>query len=119
MSYLTFDEYEEMGGALDETAFDRLAFAADREIDAETFGRLIGVTTVPEAVKQLVYALVQLDVASDMTQAPVASETVGSWSKSYKDRTADEYAEERQRLIRTYLFGLEDANGVPLLYRGC
>lgn len=119
MSYLTYDEFKERGGALNETAFSRFAFAAEREVDRETFGRLREEDPVPEAVKQLVYELVLLGAKADFSADAVASESVGSWSKSYKDRAAEEYDTERQRLIITYLSGLTDKSGVPLLYRGC
>ena len=59
--YLTYDEYNTLGGqALEETAFNQLEFEARTQIDWWTFGRLKNQSTYPEAVKRCMVKLIEL-----------------------------------------------------------
>ena len=58
MAYLTYDEYEQMGGQLSEAAFSTLEFRASKALDALTHGRVMNEQPVRKAVKQAVYALI-------------------------------------------------------------
>ena len=58
MNYLTYDEYLEYGGTLEETAFNRLSYKASRKIDRMTFNRLHNDTEIGEPVKRLMFELI-------------------------------------------------------------
>lgn len=119
MAYLTFNEYMEMGGNVSESAFNRYEFMAEKEIDRETFSRIKTLTSIPKAVKMLVYELVQINAKSDVSEDRVTSESVGDWSKTYADVKEDGFKTSKTSLILSYLSEETDENGTPLLYRGC
>lgn len=119
MSYLNYSDYKTMGGGLDEAAFIRYSFMAQKEIDRETFGRIKAMALVPDAVKMLTFELVQVNVKADLSTECVTSESVSGWSKSFKDVAQEDYSKERLRLILSYLSDEYDDTGTPLLYRGC
>lgn len=60
MAYLSFNEYIEMGGTLDEAAFNDFEFEAEMLINWYTFNRLKNDTEFPVEVKRCVYRLIQL-----------------------------------------------------------
>lgn len=119
MRFLTYEEYKTMGGTLEEAAFLRYSFQGQMEIDHSTFGRVQGMAVIPEAVKFLLFQLILLNQKADVSGEGLSSESVGGWSKSYKDIGAEDYTTERLRLIESYLSGVVDDAGTPLLYRGC
>ncbi len=118
--YLTYDEYLDMGGKPDESAFARYSRKAMAEIDRHTLGRVKNMTTVPEAVKTLMFELIELSEDTDKARhgKAVASENVEGWSKSYAPVSVAEYEQTGLDLLLTCLSGVCDDNGVPLLYRG-
>lgn len=118
MKYLTYEEYKQMGGPLEETAFSRFAFGAEQTIRRATFGRVDKMQEVPEAVKWLVYELIGISEQFEKENANVTSEKVGEWSKSYEVETEADRQVKTNTLIRNYLMAETDDNGVPLLYLG-
>ena len=58
--YLTYNEYQELGGTLDQTSFNLLEFEARQIIDKYTFGRLKELDTQNQEVKLCVYKLITL-----------------------------------------------------------
>ena len=116
--YLSFNEYLEMGGNLADTAFFRFAFGAEQTVRRATFGRVDRMKEVPKAVKWLVFELVGRAWQKEEGTARVASESVGSWSRSYQAQTAEEGRADTDALIRDYLAMETDDNGIPLLYLG-
>ena len=113
--YLTFDEYKQLGGSLDEAAFNKYAYAAKAKIDYETHGRI----TVPsEAVKQCMIRLIEIFEKSDVTKDGVASFSHDGLSQTFTKPTAEEFDGSASKVIKEYLAYETDENGVPLLYRG-
>ena len=53
MAYLLFSEYQEYGGALDETTFNIVDRKAERKLDYFTQDRLKTATTIIDEVKEL------------------------------------------------------------------
>lgn len=51
--YLTYQEYTELGGSLDESAFSSYITDAEHKLDYFTFNRLRNATTIPSEVKEL------------------------------------------------------------------
>ena len=58
--YLTYEEYQNMGGTLDETAFNDFEFEAECIINWYTFNRLKNEVTLPTEVKRCMNALIKL-----------------------------------------------------------
>ena len=58
--YLTFEEYQNYGGTLDETTFADFEFEAETVINWYTFDRLKNDDSFPEEVKRCMMRLIQL-----------------------------------------------------------
>ena len=56
--YLTYLEYQSLGGTLEETPFNLLEYEARKQINIRTQNRLIDETTIPNEVKLCVYHLI-------------------------------------------------------------
>ena len=135
--YLTFDEYQEVGGTLDETEFNYYAYEAESYIDWYTFNRLHNTTNIPEAVKRCeVYLIkfiqerlsvlgVSMGDSGKAVNNPIMSMmsqsndgvSVSYGSMSAKDANAALYKEIEQTIQRQ-LAGVTNELGRKLLYRG-
>lgn len=133
--YLTYDEYEEFGGTLDETAFAQYEFEARTLIDWWTFSRLQNEQSFPEAVKRCVYALISFvdtknkamvvdsqTSSNETVQAGIVSESNDGVSTTYNTLTAkeavDTMKQEAEKTIQMYLQGVRNSLGQLVLYRG-
>lgn len=134
--YLTYEEYQNMGGTLDETTFNDYCFEAEAKINWYTFNRLKKDKTFPEEVKRCVYHLIKLlqDMAAAMattgdpsgsvsgTTAGIASQSNDGVSISYNTLSAKDMLESSQSQVETtikqYLYGVMNELGKKLLYRG-
>ena len=129
--YLEFDEYEELGGSLDETPFNILEFEARRRIDERTQGRLKEVEKIPQEVKMCVFNLInsikkyaESETSGNNEKNNIASESTDGYSVTYNTITLDRVQEivksksvELNEIIRTYLLGVV-VNGQHILYIG-
>ena len=129
--YLTYAEYQELGGsAIGETPFNLLEFEARRKIDIRTFNRLKDIDSedIPQEVKLCVYNLINsinsYATATDNVagNGNIASENTDGYSISYI--TSDKISEivksksaELDDIVRTYLLGVI-FNGEHLMYVG-
>ena len=59
--YLTFFEYQEMGGELETTAFNNLELIAEGIINKYTYNRLVNETDISEAVKRVMFQLIEIE----------------------------------------------------------
>ena len=132
--YLTFTEYTEYGGTLEETAFNDLEFQARSVIDWWTFNRLTKETEYPEAVKRCMFRLIKLiddrqqammidSQSSDATKtAGIASESNDGVATTYNTLSAqtavDTLEKEMEDVIKLYLSSIRNSLGHNLLYRG-
>ena len=131
--YLTYEEYLNMGGTLDEAAFDNYLIDSEMLIDWYTFNRLHGETEIPERVKQCVFKLISLaDMKSkslvlgrevDGTgNASVSAQSNDGVSISYNTLSAsqafDLIKSESNQIVKQYLNGVVNSIGRKLLYRG-
>lgn len=131
--YLTYEEYLNMGGTLDETAFDNYLIDAEMLIDWYTFNRLENETVIPEKVKKCVYKLISLaDMKSKAFvlgrevngdgNASVASQSNDGVSISYNTISASQALDliksDAENIIKQYLNGVVNSLGRKLLYRG-
>ena len=131
--YLTYEEYKDMGGTLNETAFNNVEFEARALIDWYTFNRLQNDIIYPEAVKRCVFNLVNIagkkqqafslgqDNEGNITSA-ISSQSNDGVSISYNTMNASEAFKvsknEMITVINQYLQGVTNELGRKLLYRG-
>ena len=120
MEYLTYEEYEELGGILDSAAFLRNVTRANCEIDNATHCRIKDMAEVPYQAKILCRDLTELiaDFAPSKRGVSSQSESAGVISESVTYSQTDRN-DEIQKMIHSYLDSVDDDNGTPLLYRGC
>jgi hypothetical protein len=132
--YLTYEEYQNMGGTLNETAFADFEFEARTQVDWYTFTRLQNETELPEAVKRCVYALIRLlqdkqqamvvggTSADGTVQAGIASQSNDGVSVSFNTLSArdlvDMSKDAIESTVQRYLQGVTDSLGRKVLYRG-
>ena len=137
--YLTYDEYTELGGTLDETLFDTLALDAQGYIDWYTFNRLWKeewrTEDVMERVRICMYQLINLVAVKSNLIVPQTPNAGGlnlnaQVSQQSNDGVATTYAvlsgellfatakKEIEDTINRYLNGVMNSVGRKLLYRG-
>lgn len=134
--YLSFDDYTDMGGTLeDEAAFEQLEFEARSIIDWWTFNRLQNEENYPEAVKRCMFRLIKLLQDKEIAMSPItdsSSDSVvhaGIVRESNDDVTAeyntlsakqsmDAVRTETKTLVSRYLQGIRNSLGHKVLYRG-
>ena len=121
MIYLTYDEYAEMGGICDLTAFNRNIDRACGIIDNATHNRIECMAEVPQRAKALCRDLVEYLVENNGVKIVTSkSQSAGgvSESESYANKTADDVYGDIQNMLYDYLGNEKDDKGTPLLYRG-
>lgn len=133
--YLTYAEYQNMGGTLDEATFNDLEFEARCKVDWWTFNRLKNETEYPEALKRCMYKLIKLiqqiqeaSVLDGMgsnsggTSAGIASMSNDGVSESYNVLSASQAVELASKqlddCIRQCLSDVRNSLGRKVLYRG-
>lgn len=123
MIYLTYTDYKEIGGTLEETAFNRNIDRACGVIDNATHNRIEYMAEVPQRAKALCRDLVEYLTrysTSDMVVSSRSQSAGGvSESESYVTKTDVELQADIDNMIVDYLMAETDDNGTPLLYRGC
>ena len=122
MTYLTYEEYSNMGGVLDLTAFNRNIDRACVMIDNRTQSRLECFEKIPRIVKVVCADLVEY-ISTNTVEKPIVtskSQSAGgvSESESYATKTADEISAEMLNIVYDYLATEKDDCGTPLMYRG-
>ena len=122
MQYLTYEEYTEIGGTLDLTAFERNIDRACGFIDLHTQSRLQSVLEVSHRAKACVRDLVEY-LANNVSSGKAVtskSQSAGgvSESESYATKTTDDINAEMLCIVYDYLATEKDDCGTPLMYRG-
>ena len=125
--YLDFEEYEELGGSLNETPFNILEFEARKKIDERTQGRLKGIEQLPIEVKMCMFALINTingytNAYQNNSNKNIISESVGSYSVNYASGSQIQEiikskSEELNDIIKSDLFGVV-VNKEHILYLG-
>ena len=124
--YLSYEEYMELGGTLEEVPFNELEYECRRIIDSRTQNRLKNADEIPEEVKLLEYKMIQTlqgyYISLNKAQSGVASENTDGYSVSYiSSNQISQLIEGKidvlQDLVSTYLFGVI-VNNEHLLYCG-
>ena len=133
--YLTYTEYQNMGGTLEETTFNDLEFEARTYVDWVTFNRLWNEEVIPDRVKECMYHIIRLiqnkldalnangsGDGSQETSGGIISQTNDGVSITYNTMSAkdviDQVNKELDEAIDRYLQGVTNSLGKRLLYRG-
>lgn len=112
--YLSYEEYQAMGGTVSETAFTNLEYKARKKIDKATQNRIKGETDIREAVKRLCFELISFYGTG--AGAGMASASNDGVSVAFLSGEAAE--KQETNLIKQYLNGELCENGTPILYLG-
>ena len=121
MIYLTYEEYSEIGGILDLTAFNRNIDRACCMIDIRTQSRLECFEETPQIVKLVCRDLVEY-ISTNTVEKPIVtskSQSAGgvSESESYAVKTAEDYSADLDRIFEP-LAVVKTKNGISITYRG-
>jgi len=135
--YLTYAQYQTLGGTLSEAVFSDCEMEAEALVNWYTFNRLKDVTPVSEDVQKCVYMLIKYialqsgidgsgTVGSDgtisTTGAGIASESNDGVSRSYNVLSAQELMDNAKakidNIIKMALSSVVDSLGRKVLYRG-
>lgn len=132
--YLTYEEYQNMGGTLDETVFNNFEFQASTKIDWYTFNRLENEDNIPEKVKKCMFNLIMLlqEIANasgndGINAGTGADATVSSYSNdgvsvSYNMLSARDIIDTNdakiEQTIKQGLQGVTNSLGHKVLYKG-
>lgn len=123
--YLTYNEYQELGGNLNQMPFNLLEYQARKEIDLNTKNRLMETDEIPNEVKMCVFELINTlnKYVSDANfNVNYTQETIDGYSRAYA--TASQISEivrskkiEIDDIILRDLYGVI-VNNEHLIYRG-
>ena len=87
--YLTYDEYVNLDGTLDQVPFDLLEFECRKKIDKYTYGRLKELDSQKMEVKLCIFKLIGLiDYYNrqELAHRGISSENTDGYSISYKGK---------------------------------
>lgn len=114
--YLTYEEYQNIGGKLEKMPFNLLEYRARKEIDKNTFGRFLKVNDYPQELKLCINELInEMQIYNDVGNK--SSETVGSYSVTFNKPVSSEENKIFENIIKSYLSNTK-IDGVPVLYAG-
>lgn len=117
--YLTYSEYQELGGTLEELPFNLLEFECRKIIDEKTQNRLFE-QTIPQEVKLCEFKMINCvnDYSKSLTSG-ISSESTDGYSVSYGDNKTlvEAKQSELEDIVTTALFGVI-VNNEHLIYIG-
>ena len=122
--YLTYPEYMELGGTLEEAPFNILELEAQKNIDKYTFGRLKDLEEQINEVKICEYKLIELLEtynSYNIQNKSVSSENTDGYSVSYSgasENVSKAKIDDIKSIIKTYLAECYLEDGTPYLYVG-
>ena len=124
--YLSYEEYMNLGGSLEEVPFNELEYECRRIIDSRTQNRLKNAEEIPQEVKMLENKMIQdlqkYYISLEKAQSGISSENIDGYSVTYISsnqigQLVSDNINVLQDLISTYLFGVI-VNNEHLLYCG-
>ena len=121
--YLSYEEYESLGGTLGEMPFNILELKARQIINERTQNRLKNIEEIPQEVKICVYDLIntmnKYNLSNNSTSSTVSSENTDGYSVTYKSGTelTEEQKNQYNDIMETDLYGVIVDNS-PILYLG-
>lgn len=121
MQYIEYQEYLELGGVCDATAFNHNIDRACAMIDIRTQSRLECFEEIPQIVKIVCADLINYIATNTVEKPFVTSKTQSaggvSESESYATKTAEDYANDLDRIFEP-LAVVKTKNGISILYKG-
>ena len=121
--YLTYEDYESLGGTLGEMPFNILELKARQIINERTQNRLKNIEEMPQEVKICVYDLIntmnKYNLSNNSTSSNISSENTDGYSVTYKSGTelTEEQKKQYDDVMETDLYGVIVDN-TPILYLG-
>lgn len=126
--YLTYLEYQELGGTLDQTPFNLLEYEARNQIDLRTQNRLVEVEDIPLKVKICEFNLINsldgyIKMKDQVSQSGnISSESIDGYSVSYNDSSQlkeiiASKQDEIQDMLLSGLYGVI-VNNEHIIYDG-
>ena len=132
--YLTYEEYQQYGGTLEEVTFTDFEMESETIVDWYTFNRFQNDTEFPEKLKKCMYQLIKLGQEKQTILSPgesadgsevtasVASRSNDGVSISYNVMSAkdiyDTIKVETASIVKRYLSGVVNEMGRKVLYLG-
>lgn len=119
MSYLTYTEYKDMGGTLDEVAFNLLLVDVESKVNYLTNGRIKNIDPIPQAVKMLIFKLIcfystnNQGVKENGLNPNITSYSNGIESFSFSYDSSASFDNKIISMMKEYLWEYPE-----LLYRG-
>jgi hypothetical protein len=123
--YLTYEEYQELGGTLEESPFNILEFQAQKIVDEYTFGRL---KNLSEQIMDVKLCILHLMTILEGYQKMEASDKIGlasvntdGYSESYTtdiNTIVKGKRAELRTIVNIDLAECKLPNGTPYLYLG-
>jgi len=114
--YLTYAEYQSLGGTLDEVPFSILELTARGMVDERTHNRLKGLQEQKTEVKVCIFELI--DNMPKPSKTNISSENIDGYSVSYANKTSIEQQKLYDEIIRSNLIMCQLEDGTPYLYCG-
>lgn len=120
--YLSYTEYKELGGTMNEATFNKNEFEIENKIDYLTNGRIKNLSQVPQAVKMLCFRLgtsfwekVEIDAPNNLTSYSNGIESFGYANTTASSQSSSISVIDKQinNLVAEYLWEYPG-----LLYRG-
>lgn len=111
--YLSYEEYKEFGGEIQETPYQLLEYRAEKKVDKYTSKRFRKINNYPNELKMCIYDLIPL--MTDENNSNVVSESIGNYSITKKNKM--ELEKDIKYIICDYLSNVS-INHIPVLYIG-
>lgn len=117
--YLTYAEYKQLGGSLDEVPFNLLELEARGKVDVRTLGRLKELPNQITEVKACIFRLIKVMDKNDTSKVQnITSENTDGYSVSYGTTSNADELKQYDDIIRDYLLTCRLEDGTPYLYCG-
>ena len=101
-SYITYEEYQELGGKLPKDSFTYIERKAQRYLDNFTFNRIQYYTTIPDVVKECLVELISIIQSKEEFNSEIGN--ISSYSNSvedisYNNKSEKDYASEMYSVV--------------------
>ena len=101
-SYITYEEYTELGGKLPEDSFTYIERKAQRYLDNFTFNRIQCYTIIPDVVKECLVELISIIQSKEDFNSEIGN--ISSYSNSvedisYNNKSEKDYASEMYSVV--------------------
>lgn len=123
LKYVNPEEYIELLGADSiPDDFNNLVIKASSYINRRTFGR-IDIENIPEEVKYATCLIIELENKANIQKQEIGnikSQNIEGWSETYStsDEIDSQLKNDKENILKEYLWNVIGKDGNYLLYRG-